>query len=329
MTSPFHELRRFITEQMRMSHIYQPLMLKALLEGGGWASTRTVASAFLERDESQIDYYSEIVKRMPGRVLAAHGLVEREGSGFRLIPDALALSEEEKAQLLRLCDDAVAAYVEKRGKRLYAHRQAALGFISGNDRYEVLKGAGYRCELCGVPADERFLHVDHIIPRRHGGSDDRANLQALCYQCNGNKGAKDATDFRAVRAESDAREASCPFCDTTGRELVAENSLAVAFRDLYPVTPLHTLVIPRRHAATFFDLYEPERRAMNLLLDEARSQIRSADPAVTGFNIGMNCGDDAGQTVPHAHIHLIPRRRGDVEQPRGGVRGVIPGKANY
>ncbi|CAX26379.1 conserved protein of unknown function, histidine triad (HIT) protein [Methylorubrum extorquens DM4] len=201
--------------------------------------------------------------------------------------------------------------------------------ISGNDRYEVLKRAGYRCELCGVPADERFLHVDHIIPRRHGGSDDRANLQALCYQCNGNKGARDATDFRAVRAESDAREAGCPFCDTEGRELVAENSLAMAFRDLYPVTPLHTLVIPRRHAPTFFDLYEPERRAMNLLLDQLRAEILGADASVTGFNIGMNCGEDAGQTVPHAHVHLIPRRREDVAEPRGGVRGIIPGKASY
>jgi diadenosine tetraphosphate (Ap4A) HIT family hydrolase len=329
MSSPFDTLRRFLAEEMRMSHIYQPLMLKALLEGGGWASTRSVATAFLERDESQIDYYSEIVKRMPSRVLAAHGLVEREGSGFRLIPDAAQLSTEEKAQLLRLCDDAVAAYIEKRGKRLYAHRQTALGVISGNDRYEVLKRAGYRCELCGVPADERFLHVDHIIPRRHGGSDDRANLQALCYLCNGNKGARDDTDFRAVRAGADAREADCPFCDTEGRELVAENRLAVAFRDLYPVTPLHTLIIPRRHAPTFFDLYEPERRAMNLLLDEVRTQIEGADPSVTGFNIGMNCGEDAGQTVHHAHVHLIPRRLGDVDEPRGGVRGVVPGKAIY
>jgi len=68
---------------------------------------------------------------------------------------------------------------------------------------------------------------------------------------------------------------------------------------------------------------------MNLLLDEVRTQIEGADPSVTRFNIGMNCGEDAGQTVHHAHIHLIPRRHGDVEEPRGGVRGVIPGRANY
>ena len=116
MASPFHELRRFLAEEMRMSHIYQPLMLKALLEGGGWASTRVIAASFLERDESQIDYYAEIVKRMPGRVLTAHGLVKREGRGFRLIPEVAGLTDEEKAELLRLCVDAVAGYIEKRGK---------------------------------------------------------------------------------------------------------------------------------------------------------------------------------------------------------------------
>src|SRR3712207_9125526 len=79
---------------------------------------------------------------------------------------------EERAELVRLCDDAVQAYMERRGGRLYDHRRAALGDISGTDRYEVLRCAGFRCELCGVPADERALEVDHILPRRHGGSDD-------------------------------------------------------------------------------------------------------------------------------------------------------------
>src|SRR3712207_6795964 len=103
---------------------------------------------------------------------------------------------------------------------------------------------------------------------------------------------------------------------------VAENDLAFAIRDGYPVTHLHPLVIPRRHAATFFDLYEPERRAINLLLDQVRADVLSEDKTVEGFNIGMNSGEVAGQTVMHCHVHLIPRRRGDVEQPRGGVRGV-------
>jgi ATP adenylyltransferase len=80
---------------------------------------------------------------------------------------------------------------------------------------------------------------------------------------------------------------------------------------------------------TFFDLFEPERRAINQLLDELRKEMMNKDDSVSGFNIGMNKGDIAGQTVAHAHVHLIPRRQGDVQDPRGGVRGVIPGKAIY
>jgi ATP adenylyltransferase len=105
--------------------------------------------------------------------------------------------------------------------------------------------------------------------------------------------------------------------------------LAVVVRDAYPVTPLHTLVIPRRHANTWFDLSVPEQRATSLLLDTVRKEIMAVDNTVGDFNVGMNAGEVAGQTLAHAHVHLIPRRKGDVEEPRGGVRGVIPGKASY
>ena len=328
-TSTFERLRGFISGRMRMSHIYQPVMLKVLLERNGWASTREIAAAFLARDESQIDYYVEITKRMPGRVLASHGIVKKEGDGFRLTLDPQDLHPSEKDELICMCDAAVAQYVERRGGRLYDHRRTALGDISGTVRYEVLRRAGFRCELCGVPADERALEVDHITPRRHGGSDDLTNLQALCYRCNANKGARDDTDFRAVRDGLNARQHGCIFCNWEARAKVAENELAVAIRDGFPVTPLHTLIIPRRHAMTYFDLYEPERRAISLLLDQVRDEVVSADGHVQGFNIGMNCGAVAGQTVSHCHVHLIPRRSGDVADPRGGVRAVMPGKANY
>ena len=122
---------------------------------------------------------------------------------------------------------------------------------------------------------------------------------------------------------------SCPFCEIPESRIVASNAVAFALHDNFPVTKLHTLIVPRRHAATFFDLFEPERRAINLLLDEARQEILKQDPTVAGFNVGMNSGALAGQTIDHAHVHLIPRRIGDVADPRGGVRGVIPGKAVY
>jgi hypothetical protein len=111
MSSAFARLSQFLAEQMRMSHVYQPLMLKTLIEGEGWASARNIALAFLTRDESQLGYYEEIVKRMPGRVLASHGLVKREGAGFRLVPDVTELSPRERVTLLRLCEEAVEAYM--------------------------------------------------------------------------------------------------------------------------------------------------------------------------------------------------------------------------
>jgi diadenosine tetraphosphate (Ap4A) HIT family hydrolase len=304
-------------------------MLKALIEGNGKASLRAIAAAFLAHDQAQLEYYEEITKRMPARVLQNHGLVQKGRDGYRLSLPLNDLTDTQRHELIRICNAKVDDYLQRRGARAYDHRRTALGELSGTLRYQVLSRAGFRCELCGAPADEQALEVDHIIPRRHGGEDEEANLQALCWRCNANKGARDATDFRAVRAALDVREPACPLCGIDSKRIIGENVLAVAIRDAYPVTPLHTLVIPRRHVITWFDLSVPEQRAINLLLGTMRKEILTADSAVLGFNIGMNCGEVAGQTISHAHVHLIPRRRGDVEEPRGGVRGVIPGKAIY
>ncbi len=327
--SSFDNLRDFIQTRMRMSHIYQPVMIRELLTHGGKASIRNIAAAFLARDASQLEYYEQITKNMPGKVLGKHGIVKRDGDEYRLTNDLSSLSPEERDELVRLCDEAISTYLQKRGAAVYDHRRAALGYISGSLRYEVLKRAGFRCELCGISAAERAIEVDHIIPRKHGGEDDLTNLQALCFKCNANKGARDDEDFRVIREAINAQQLGCIFCELPADRIVASNTLAVAIRDGYPVTEMHTLVIPKRHAATFFDLFEPERRAINQLLDEIRVEIMTNDASVSGFNVGMNNGDSAGQTVGHAHIHLIPRRQGDVQDPRGGVRGVIPGKAAY
>jgi diadenosine tetraphosphate (Ap4A) HIT family hydrolase/5-methylcytosine-specific restriction endonuclease McrA len=312
-----------------MSHIYQPVMIKELVTRGGKASIRDIAAAFLARDASQLEYYEQITKDMPGKVLSKHHIVRREGDEYHLALDSSSLSSDEQSELIRLCDEQISAYLQKRGGAVYDHRRAAIGYLSGSLRYEILKRAGFRCELCGISADERAIEVDHILPRKHGGTDDLTNLQALCFKCNANKGARDDEDFRAIRERINARQSDCVFCNVAEDRIIAFNALAFAIRDNYPVTQLHTLVISKRHAATFFDLFEPERRAINQLLDGIRHEARQKDPSVTGFNIGMNCGDAAGQTIGHAHVHLIPRRQGDVKDPRGGVRGVIPGKAVY
>lgn len=255
--------------------------------------------------------------------------MERDGDDYRLTLDPASLSSGERNELIELCDGAISAYLQKRGAAVYDHRRAALGYLSGSLRYEVLKRAGFRCELCGIPANERAIEVDHIVPRKHGGEDDLTNLQALCFKCNANKGARDDEDFRVIREGLSARQTGCIFCELSADRIVASNALAFAVNDNYPVTRLHSLVMPKRHAATYFDLFEPERRAINQLLDGLRAEIMKKDTSVSGFNIGMNSGDTAGQTIGHAHVHLIPRRQGDVQDPRGGVRGVIPGRSAY
>ena len=133
---------------------------------------------------------------------------------------------------------------------------------------------------------------------------------------------------RHARESYDARAKGCRFCQVVAAP-VGSNALAYAIRDGNPVTPLHTLIIPRRHVESFFDIRGRERNAIFALLDEVKSDIQHKDGTVEGFNIGVNNGEAAGQSVPHVHVHLIPRRRGDVENPRGGVRGVIPRKASH
>ena len=123
----------------------------------------------------------------------------------------------------------------------------------------------------------------------------------------------------------------CLFCELPADkfEVVDENELCLTLRDSYPVTEGHCLIIPRRHAATYFDMNTAEVEAATGLLHRARSNIQAEDSKVSGFNIGMNSGKSAGQSVFHAHIHLIPRRDGDQENPQGGVRKIFPDKAHY
>ena len=121
----------------------------------------------------------------------------------------------------------------------------------------------------------------------------------------------------------------CPFCGLDPRRVLEENECAKALRDGYPVTDLHTLIVPKRHVATYFDLTDDERQGIHVLLQSQQEKIRAEDSSVGGFNIGWNCGGVAGQTVFHSHVHLIPRRQGDVENPRGGVRNLMPGRGEY
>ncbi len=119
---------------------------------------------------------------------------------------------------------------------------------------------------------------------------------------------------------------ACPFCNI--KDPVLGNELAFACFDKYPVNEGHLLALPRRHVASWFDTTREERAALLALLDEGR-QLLDARFKPDGYNIGINIGEAAGQTIMHLHVHLIPRFRGDCANPRGGVRGVIPAKQSY
>ena len=313
---------------MRMSHIYQPVMLMTLLKEGGVASIETLSKTLLIEDKSQQEYYSNITKNMVGRVLKSHGIVQKDRKSFKL-RDYETYTEEQRIELIQICQEKLNEYIEKRGKRIFEHRRKSAGYISGSIRYNVLKDAKFRCELCGVSADTKALEVDHIIPRNKGGTDEISNLQALCYSCNAMKRDKDSTEFRKVKESYEVREEGCLFCEIQKERILDEDNLFYVIRDGFPVTDLHTLVIPKRHVETYFDLYQPELNSCNRMIQKFKQQIEKKDVSVKGFNIGINNGEVSGQTIFHCHIHLIPRREGDVKNPRGGVRGVIPNKQEY
>ena len=121
----------------------------------------------------------------------------------------------------------------------------------------------------------------------------------------------------------------CLFCNVKESGLADENKLAYASYDSFPVTELHCLIIPKRHIKDYFTLTDEEIIACNELIKKIKKEIEIKDDTVKGFNIGTNLGKVAGQSVMHCHIHLIPRREGDVENPQGGVRSVIPLKQHY
>ena len=123
-------------------------------------------------------------------------------------------------------------------------------------------------------------------------------------------------------------QSQCPFCHLKNSRIQLDNDSAAAFPDAFPVAEGHTLVVPKRHVASLFDLPDEEQAALWRLVALVRGNLM-AELKPDGFNFGVNDGSAAGQTVMHAHVHVIPRRKDDVADPRGGVRWIIPSKAQY
>ena len=125
-----------------------------------------------------------------------------------------------------------------------------------------------------------------------------------------------------------AENNTCTFCKIGDTKLFETKNALVIF-DKFPVTKNHSLIIPKRHVESFFDLTPEEYADCMVLIKTTKETLSKLDESISAFNIGVNVGQDAGQTVSHCHIHLIPRRKGDIEKPDGGVRNIIPGKGSY
>jgi ATP adenylyltransferase len=324
----YHQLQDFLLNRMRMSHIYQPVMIRCLLENQGRAEDIDIAKELLLFDPTSIEYYQNITNNMVGKVLRSHHIVEKNKKEYYL-PAFNNLTSQEISFLIEACNQKIDEYIRRRGEAIWQHRSRIRGYVPGSIRYEVLKRAEFRCELCGISAKEKALEVDHIIPVNKGGVNAIENYQALCYSCNATKRDTDSTDFRDNIVKYQKRIDNCLFCGMENKRIVFQNELAYMILDKYPVTNLHCLIIPKRHSSDFFEINQAELNATKSLIHRAKEYIVKNDRTVEGFNIGYNCGHQAGQTVMHTHLHVIPRRNGDVEEPIGGIRNVIPGMGKY
>jgi len=302
LSDRFTKLRQFVESEMRMSHVYQPVMLVELLKNDG-ASTKTeIAQALLSYDASQIEYYEHITSNMVGRVLTRNrGLTSRDGQTYRLNGFG-ELHPHEVEALVQRCVEKIESFIEARGDQIWAHRRRSSRLIPGSIKYNVLSMAKGRCELCGIPKEERALEVDHILPRNHGGTNDPSNLQALCYQCNAMKRDTDDTDFRNMNEAYKRRLPGCEYCDAEYSDMVEKNILSTLTGRKDGVW----VVAPRRHIASYFDLYRPELNAMNELMGVARRNLELQFPNYSNHAISIESSEsDASQSF-HCSMRLTP-----------------------
>ena len=304
----FEELQNFIAHRMKMTHVYQPLMIKTLLQADNKATAEDVARSFLNEDKSQLEYYTQIAKRWPSITLRKHNVVSysrEDGRGvFRLLLEGATPSQKER--LVELCELRISEYIDSMLKLPWYNRRGIREHIPGQLRYDVLAKSGGVCVACGVSAQQRALEVDHIVPVSMGGPTEISNLQALCYKCNAQKKDRDKTDFVMVMNRLKYRNPKCALCMSD--EHVLDNHLAFAVRRDRPDTSLHSLVLPRRHVGSFFDLIPAEKTLCLELVASVKTQIQESDKAVTGFNVRFDAGRMAGAMTEHCQIHVIPRR---------------------
>lgn len=293
--SGYARLKAFLTDAMSMSHVYQPLMIKTILSGGGAATRRQIAASFLAADLSQLEYYEQITKGYPTQTLKRHGIITHHRGVYHLAEDLERLNEWERASLIATCDAKLADYVAHRQAAIWRHRAQNFDPIPGTIRYEVLKRARGRCEACGVSNQERALQVDHIVPRTTGGSNDLSNFQALCSTCNAQKLNRDQTDFHQAHLDYEHRDGGCVYCSQPDGAAPEGNSLAAAVM----ATSSEARIFPRRHIADYLALSQPEINALREIEVDMGRRLEAP--------MGLEWKVETGRDVSHCVVVLRAR----------------------
>lgn len=232
--------------------------------------------------------------------------------------ESIVINDDITVVVIELRTDKVRLGVEVPAKDCAVHRREVFDAIHRGQDEPVLRSTTVMIPESGM---EALAKIRRQIgkPPKHNGPLIAAILEAVAN--------KDITASDVERFKEKV-SSHCPFCEPEADRVWFDNDLGIVLRDAFPLTQGHVLVVPRRHVARIAELSENEQAALWALVMKARTRL-DEDIHPDGFNIGVNDGLAAGQTIPHAHIHIIPRREGDVPDPRGGVRWVISEKARY
>jgi ATP adenylyltransferase len=318
------KLKEFLLDKMNMTGPYQPVIIKFLLENSGKVDIEKIAIYLAANDKKSIQYYKDRLKVWPKQILKKHKIAELN-RGIYEFKDDVSPDFKELKELQEICDSKINEYYS----RDTSEDKSSSGW--GLKRVTLIDKFPY-CQLCGQRPSKNndiSLDIDHIKPKTKGGSDDLENLQVLCHQCNRAKGNSFLKSAEKSHEEYLKKEIDCLFCNIDEKRIVDQNDYIFVIRDGFPVTLGHTLIITKRHVSKANELTDAEVLYIFKQSQIEINKLESEDSSITGINLGFNIGVSAGQSVNHVHFHIIPRRNGDIENPRGGIRHVIPGKGNY
>lgn len=307
-TLDYDEMADFVRHTMKMTSVYQPIVIRTLIESGGEATDEDVARAFLGEDKRQLEYYVRIAKRWPRNVLEGHGVVGyRKGARGESGTFTLRLegaTDAQRRRIAELCNLRLEEYIDKEtaGMPLFGgtgQRPAA----SDAARDAALARSGGMCAACSTPLHKTSTRFDYIVPPGiGGGADDPSNLQALCAVCSVSRKDRNALEFLLVRNRLMFRK-GCYLCGVRESADLG-NELAVAVPASRATYGDHWIVAPKSHVPRFEDMLPAERHFCMDLIEPAKVRMRQAGYMGRGFSVSMR--DAAAGGRGHFGIDVVP-----------------------